>query len=111
MATFTYVPDYGATREIKPNVRVAQFGDGYEQRLANGLNTQAKKWTLSFPMRSDTEADGIEAFLAARGAVESFDWTDPTGNAGKYVCRAWVRRTDQYGLNTIECQFEQVFEP
>jgi len=111
MATFTWLPDYGASYEIKPSVRVAKFGDGYEQRQANGLNPQAKTWSLQFPSRSDAEASAISAFLAARGAVESFDWTDPSGGVGKYVCRGWSLAKDQYNLNTIACKFEQVFEP
>lgn len=111
MTTFTYTPDYGAQYEVQPRVRVTKFDDGYEQRQANGLNTQPKTWSLKFSYRSDTEAAAIETFLAARGAVESFDWTDINGTAGKYVCRSWNRTKERFNLNSIECKFEQVFEP
>jgi phage-related protein len=111
VATFTYTPDYGATYDNKPDVRVSKFGDGYEQRQANGLNSLRKTWQLKFSLRSNTEADAITAFLGARAAVESFDWTDVDGAAGKYVCRSWNRSKDRFNLNTITATFEQVFEP
>lgn len=110
MAIFTYTPDYGAQYEVKARVRVTKFDDGYEQRQANGLNTQPKNWSLRFSLRNDAEANVIEDFLSRRGAVESFDWTDINGVAGKYVCRSWTRTKEKFNLNTIECRFEQVFE-
>lgn len=111
MATFTYTPDFGAAFEAKPNVRVTKFGDGYEQRQANGINTQPKNWNLRFSIRTDAEADAIEAFLVSQAAVSSFDWTDINGASGKYVCRAWNRVKERFNLNTITATFEQVFEP
>lgn len=111
MTTFTFTPDYGAQYEVKPRVRVTKFDDGYEQRQANGLNTQPKTWTLKFSLRNDTEAAAIENFLIARGAVESFSWTDINGTTGKYVCRDWSRTKERFNLNTIDAKFEQVYEP
>jgi hypothetical protein len=111
MATFTYTPDFGATYQVKPNVRVSKFGDGYEQRAQNGLNARAKKWTLKFSLRSDTEINAIVSFLETAGSVSSFDWTDIDGYAGKYVCREWQKSKDRANLNTLDCSFEQVFEP
>ena len=37
-ATVPVVPDRGLSRTSKPKIRSAKFGDGYEQRLADGLN-------------------------------------------------------------------------
>lgn len=110
MASFTYTPDYGAAFEVKPKVRVSNFGDGYEQRQANGINTQPKNWSLRFSLRTNTEADAIETFLKTQAAVLSFDWTDINSVAGKYVCRSWNRTKDRFNLNTITATFEQVFE-
>ncbi|OXE37447.1 MAG: hypothetical protein CGW95_01470 [Phenylobacterium zucineum] len=111
MATFTYTPDYGASYEVQPTVRVSSFGDGYEQRQANGINTQRRTWDLKFSVRSNAEADAIEAFFVAQAAVQSFDWTDINGDAGKFVCMSWQRSRDRYNLNTISCKFKQVYEP
>jgi phage-related protein len=42
MATFSYTPDFGATKKSQPAVRTAKFGDGYEQRVQFGINQNPK---------------------------------------------------------------------
>jgi phage-related protein len=111
MATFTWTPSFEATESSRPRSRVARFGDGYEQRLRFGLNTDPKEWDLTFSERTDTERDQISDFLEARGAVESFDWTPPRGTAGKYVCEDWQITLRACNFNTIRAKFREVFEP
>lgn len=111
MATFTYTPDYGAQVSVKPRVRIAQFGDGYEQRIADGINVRAQVWSLQFTNRTDTEAGNITTFLEARNGVEAFDWTPPNGSAIKVVCREWSKTVTRYNLNSVSATFQQVFEP
>lgn len=111
MATFTYTPSFEATESSKPRVRKFQAGDGYEQRVRFGLNTNAKEWSLVFSNRDDTERDNITAFLEARAGVESFDWTPPRGTAGKYVCEEWQVTLSNCNNNQIRATFRQVFEP
>ena len=48
MAVFTWIPSLGASLAMRPNVRRVAFGDGYEQRLAFGIHTQAEVWSLEF---------------------------------------------------------------
>jgi phage-related protein len=111
MATFTFTPSFTADLEEQPIVKSVRFGDGYEQRLAYGLNTQPKKWSLQFANRNDTERDNILTFLRARGGTESFDWTDPNGYAAKWLCRGWNTSQVSCNFNNISATFEQVFEP
>lgn len=111
MATFTYTPSFSAALSEKPNIRTVKFGDGYEQRLAYNLNYQPKEWSLQFAMRTNTERDNILSFLRARGGVESFDWTDPNGYAGKWICESWTVSQESYNFNNIDATFRQVFEP
>lgn len=110
MAVFTYTPDFGASKKLQPKIKAASFGDGYEQRAINGLNTNPQTWTLSFSNRTDTEAEAIDAFLTARGGVQSFDWTPYNEVAGKYVCKEWSKTLDGFNRNTIQATFQQVFE-
>ena len=111
MATFTYTPSFDATEASRPRVRKFQSGDGYEQRIRFGLNTNPKEWQLVFSNRTDAERDLILAFLDARGGVESFDWTPPRGTAGKYVCEEWQTTLSNCNNNQIRATFRQVFEP
>lgn len=110
MATFTWIPSHPAAADEAPDAKVAKFGDGYEQRQADGINNNLLKWSLTFANRDLTETAEIIAFLRARGGIESFDWTDPDGNAGKYVCRSWSRSLPYGNMRTITATFEQVAE-
>jgi phage-related protein len=111
MAVFTWTPSFEATESSKPRVRKFAAGDGYEQRIRFGLNTDAKDWDLIFAERTDVERDEIAGFLEARGGAESFDWTPPRGTAGKYVCEEWQVTLRACNFNTIQAKFREVFEP
>ena len=111
MATFTWTPSFEATESSRPRVRKFQAGDGYEQRVRFGLNTDPKEWDLTFSERRDTERNQITAFLEARAGVESFDWTPPVGAPGKYVCEEWQVTLRACNFNTIRAKFREVFEP
>jgi len=111
MAIFTFTPDFGAKVAIKPRVRVAAFGDGYEQRQAFGINARGDTWDLQFQRRTNTEAQAIMDFLDARNAVEAFDWTPPNeATAIRVVCREWSKTLERYNLNTVSAQFVRVYE-
>lgn len=112
MATFTYTPDFGAQAQIRPRVRAVAFGDGYEQRQGDGINTQPQVWTLQWQNRDNSETGAIKSFLAARAGVEAFDWTPPNEAAAiKVVCREWQVSTVRFNLNNVSATFTQVFEP
>jgi phage-related protein len=111
MPTFSYQVDYSAQVVNTPRVKSMRFGDGYEQRLADGINTQPAVWNLTFANRSNADTSAIHTFLSARGGVESFDWTPPDSTAAiKVLCRDWTKTMNRYNLNTITATFEQVFE-
>lgn len=120
-AVFTYAPDYQAQAQYKPRVRVAAFGDGYEQRVPFGINTNPQTWTLKFENRDNTEGTAIQSFLNARGGYDSFVWTPPGQSVSlKFVCREWVAmpvKGTGSALDgslqtfwTINATFVQVFE-
>lgn len=106
---FTWSPDMGAQRSVKANVMQTKFGDGYEQRVAKGINTMPKSWQVTFS-RVATVASDILAFLEARGGREAFDWVDPMDVTGTYVCREWRSTQQTRGVYVVTATFEQVFE-
>lgn len=112
MSTFTWIPDTDPQSENRPEVMVVKLGDGYETRQAFGANTLLEKWNLKFSLLDKTEYDEIIAFLNARGALESFDWTPPDSDtARKFVCRQWSKSRQTANRYSISTSFEEVAEP
>jgi len=111
MATFPSItPTYGITKSSAPNVRSIQFGSGYQQRAQFGINQNPKFYELTFEV-SEADADTIEAFLDARGAVESFTFTPPgETSSAKFICRQWSKTIPYLNRATVNATFEQVFE-
>lgn len=74
------IPDKNFGRTISPSVRVAAFGDGYEQRIANGINSLKESYTLTFNTRPKAEIDDIVVFLDSKKGVTNFTLTLPDTN-------------------------------
>ena len=113
MATFpSYNPQYSATKRSQPNLRITQFGDGYQQRTTFGLNQDPKVWSLTFNV-DDEDDDEIETFLEARGQDgASFDWSPPdTTTTFKWICPGFNIEIFEFNRNRINATFTQVFEP
>lgn len=105
---FTWLPEYESSMDQTPTVNVTKFGDGYEQRSAQGINNNPQKWTVQFSVSSTGAQDAL-SFVRARNAVEAFTWKNPLGETGTYVCRSWKLNRKQ-GVNVLQFTFEQVFE-
>lgn len=111
MPTFTYVPSYPAQAVREPKTRNAKYGDGYEMRQEEGINSLAEVWDLQFMNRDTTEGDAIDTFLITQKGGIPFDWTTPKGVAGTFICRNWTYNKDKGNLISITARFEQVFDP
>jgi phage-related protein len=108
MATFTLsTPDQGATKSLKPRLRVSRFGDGYDQRVPDGLNYMLESWSLNFSGKTKAQVLAIETFFTTHGGHTAFDWTTPDGVLKKFVCQEW-KTTPSHDLDwSISCTFEQ----
>ena len=114
MATFPSIqPNYGISKKNQPNVKIVQFGDGYQQRITTGLNQNLKVWNLRFQNISEANSDIIETFLDARAENnDSFDWTAPgEASSSKYICLSWSKTIPYNNIATIIASFEEVAEP
>lgn len=74
---FPYAPAYSAQMTEPPRIRTAQFGDGYSQRTADGINTILQKWSLRFSARAKAELVEILGFLRAHAGVTPFEFVVP----------------------------------
>ena len=112
MATFptTVAPDFGVRKISKPNIRIAQFGDGYQQRSTFGINQNLKIYNFTWQNISETQADEIEDFLDLRAGVENFDYTPEGESSKKFICRQWNKTIPYLNRATITATFIQVAE-
>lgn len=78
---------YGAEQEWR--MRVAKFGDGYEQRILDGINALDLSFDLSFDTRPKAILLDMDAYLTSlKGS--SFPYTDPATGLTFYVfCDKW----------------------
>ncbi len=112
MATFPITnPVYNTRINARPKVNTLSFGDGFEQRLTEGLNQNPLSVNLTFEL-SQTDANTAITFLNARvedGA--SFDYTLPSETSSrKFVCTSFPRSIPFLNRVTLSCVFREVFE-
>lgn len=110
MPTFTWVPDHNVTKSKDTRVNEVKFGDGYSQRVPEGINSTFETWDVAFTLRTKTEIDSIDSFLNGQKGAYSFDWTTPNGVSRKFVCKKWAASYTHDGDCSLTATFEQVFE-
>ena len=113
MAAFPIAnPKYNYTISRQPAVNVVSFGDGFEQRLTEGLNQNPITLNLKFDL-SQTDSTSAITFLNDRitdGA--SFSFLVPNENVTKkFVCLAYNTATPFLNRVILTCSFREVFEP
>ena len=71
------VPDRTMSNAIQPRVLKVQFGDGYEQRIQDGINNLKQEFSVTFNNRPKAEIDDIVAFLNNKAGTTAFNFTYP----------------------------------
>ncbi|MFZ6726158.1 phage tail protein [Undibacterium sp. MH2W] len=109
MDTFNWQPFAGST-SLAPKYRTlnAQFGDGYSQVAADGINNVVNSAQLTFRGRS-ADMLPILSFLNAKAGVVSFYWTPPLGVQGTYRCKDVQPKQEEGDVYSISVTFQQVF--
>lgn len=113
MARFDWAESSGTQLSQEPKITRVQFGDGYSQRSAAGINNNPQRWSITIAGAGEAEGDEIIAFFRTHAGWQAFDWTPPRETApGRYLCPRWTRSLpDVLGLTDITAEFEQTFEP
>ncbi len=114
--------DKGLNVQNSPNVRIAQFGDGYQQRISYGLNSNRQTLSASFTDRSKEEIDAIVTFFEAKQGVQSFEVTlpysgdgvpstvDPTERTMRVICSSWNQVYTYDNFYSLTAQLTRVYE-
>ena len=111
------VPDKNFSKKVKPTVLKITFGDGYEQRVAEGLNPLRETFNVSFNNRPKAEIDDIVAFFDNKQGTEKFDYTIPDTNSGgsektiKVVCEDYTQTYAYDNFYSCSATFRRVYEP
>jgi len=107
---FFWLPSYGLTVRQEPKVKVIKFGDGYEQRVPDGVNYSLLTLDYSFDNRNLKETSAILHFLLQRNGSESFMYTplSPYDTQKLFVCRTWDHTQNFIDNFSIKARFEEV---
>lgn len=109
-------PDRGLTRRTQPKVLLADFGDGYEQRMPDGINSLKEFYTPVFINREQEEIDLIIEFFDAMLGVTAFDFTVPDSRNEigektiKVVCDSYDTIFTNHKISGCTASFRRVYE-
>tara|TARA_R110000772_G_scaffold249530_3_gene364028 strand:- start:12290 stop:12922 length:633 start_codon:yes stop_codon:yes gene_type:complete len=108
--SFIWKPSYQDSTNFEPKVVKISFGEGYEQRVSNGINNNLLKFDYSFEDRNQRETFSILHFLNERNSKEMFLFIPhfPYVTQKRFICRSWSESRTFYDNFTIRAQFEEV---
>lgn len=106
MSVFTWVPDYGLTKDTKAAVNKSKFGDGYVQRSTDGINSLKVGLNLNFTVRTRFEINEIDAFLKSKNGTTPFEYTTPGGQPQRWTCEEWQATYTHDGDAQLSAKFE-----
>ena len=117
-SAFEAVADRGLSRQSKHRVLTARFGDGYEQRVRDGINTKEDMFSISFKNREAEDIALIAGFLDDKAATnfdfvitDTFSSGSLTTSTLKVVCDGYTINYDRENFQSLNCQLRRVYEP
>lgn len=108
--TFTATPTGTPVGQVAFHVLSAQFGDGYSQEAADGINNKVQSWPLTFT-GTKVEMQTIVDFFDAHAGWKGFYWTPPLGVQGIYKVTAYSPSPIGGPMYSVTATFEQKFAP
>lgn len=105
---FTWRPKIQVPGDVQFAVLQAQFGDGYIQTAADGINNRRQSWNLTFVGKRAVIA-AIQTFLNRHAGFKPFEWT-PKDHAAALFDVAGYRITDMHnGVWSLQAEFRERF--
>jgi phage-related protein len=99
-------------KTVQHRTRIAQFGDGYSQRVADGLNSRVENWQFVWAGLTESDYQTLTDALDAGGAVTPYTYTPPGSSSAKtYAMTADGYTVQHHGadLYSVSANFKQVF--
>ena len=93
-----------------PRVKSIKFGDGYEQRIKDGIHNDLIQISLAFEGRGIKESTAILHFLESRLGKDFFFFTPPSpyNTRRKFTCKSFSSNIVSQGVLNISAGFDQV---
>ena len=108
------VYDRGVQQAPAPRVLKAQFGDGYEMRVRDGINNTPRTWALSFNNRTKEDIDKLYEFMNTLAEVDTAKLTVPNSVEGEQtatvVLESYNRVMMYDNFYSLTCSAREVFE-
>ena len=117
-SAFEATADRGMARSTQHRVLTAKFGDGYEQRVLDGINSKGDSFSISYNNRSAEDINLIAAFFDTK-AGKSFNFTVTDTFTGgnlsnttmKVVCQEYNINYIRENIHSLTCTLKRVYEP
>ncbi len=107
--TFTWCPTTSSSAVANTVVRRSQFGDGYAQSAADGINAIRRTWSVEFVVK-ESVALSILSFLDSN-VGKSFIWNAPLIGNAFFYCDTYSSSPSGNSVWTISATFEQTYQP
>lgn len=106
-----FAPSESTATTRTPAVLLAQYGDGYEQRLANGINPRRLAASVVWNALTAADALIISNIFEGLGGVSPFTYAlPPDATVRRWLCESWTQTAiDRYGA-TITAEWREVFD-
>jgi len=109
VADFNYIPTYTSNVDSIYRIKEAKFGDGYAQRVADGINSIVRQWNLEFEKISIANATSIKNFINSKLGSITFTWDTPDSETVKVICKSMKERFRGPTTRDISLVFEEDF--
>jgi len=108
-----WCPDLPARKKVKPRMKVARFGDGYEQDTLDGINAINTDWDVTYKMRPRSEILAMESFLRnnAGSMIQFYDYDDDKTYSVRYDewNIEWNYNSSRQYVGSLSIKFRRAF--
>lgn len=102
---------YSSKADNACRVLRTDFGDGYSQRAADGINSLKESWTLVWEKISSTNYGTLISFFEGKAGYIAFTWTPPGESTSKtWICQKWSKEPAEVNYYNITAELERVFD-
>lgn len=90
-------------------VLVNKYGNGYEQRIADGINNNLQTWEVSWEGLGSTDFSTLVQAIEGSRGVSNFTWTPPgAASTKKFVVVSYSISSSSGAIYTVSASLRQV---